>query len=80
MVRDAHAAGALFLMDGAQAVLRRIPGDVPVYMYLAEEGITLLAPRESWCRNAAQARDALGSLLAPEDIKIVDKRERQAGT
>ena len=67
-------------MDGAQAVLRRIPGDVPVYMYLAEEGITLLAPRESWCRNAAQARDALGSLLASEDIKIVDKRERQAGT
>ena len=36
-------------MDRAGAVLALCAGNVPVYMHIPEEKITLLCPRENWC-------------------------------
>ena len=48
-------------------------GPVPVYMNLPEEGITLLFPRDMWVHDCEKARQALLSLLPPEDIRPVRK-------
>lgn len=60
-------------MAPVEAVLRRIPGEVPVYMNLPEEGITLLAPPEVWCSNPEEAKKALYGILDDKDMKAVAK-------
>ena len=60
-------------MAPVEAVLRRIPGEVPVYMNLPEEGITLLAPPEVWCSDPEEAKKALYGILDDKDMKAVAK-------
>jgi len=52
-------------MESVTAMLALSAGNVPVYMHIPEEKITLLAPKEQWC-NAGEdcllrLRDALGA-------------------
>ncbi|MBO4836350.1 MAG: DNA polymerase III subunit alpha [Clostridia bacterium] len=64
-------------LEDAGSILRSMPGDVPVYLNLPEEGITLLAPPEWWCADAeeAEAALALSGLLTVHDMRTVDKRK-----
>ena len=64
-------------MDEVNLALSRQPGDVPVYMNLPEEGITLLAPRELWCEDAEDMYATLMTTLDRADMRIVDKREKE---
>ncbi|MBQ7455019.1 MAG: hypothetical protein IJS53_01135, partial [Clostridia bacterium] len=61
-------------MEKVRALLLTHPGDVPVYINLPEEGVTLLTPAEWWCDDAAATRDTLLCLLRPDDVRVVDKR------
>ena len=57
----------------AQAILAGLPGRIPVYVNLPEEGITLLCPREMWVSDGEQARAMLAPLLPQQDMKVVTK-------
>ena len=57
----------------AQAILAGLPGGIPVYVNLPEEGITLLCPREMWVSDGEQARAMLAPLLPQQDMKVVTK-------
>lgn len=52
-------------------VLTRMRGDIPVYLNLPEEGVTLLAPESWWCDDADDARANLLEYLPKERIRIV---------
>ncbi len=52
--------------------LRRMHGDIPVYINLPGEGITLLAPRDWWCDDAQDARATLMVELDASDMKVVE--------
>ncbi len=60
-------------MASVQEVLAALPGEVPVYMNLPEENITLLCPRHLWVYDGQTAIGALSSLLRPESMKTVLK-------
>lgn len=62
-------------MDACKAVLETMPGDIPVFLHLKDEGMTFLAPRELWVRDAAHAQAELLTVLKEEQIKVV-KRKR----
>ncbi|MBE5776159.1 MAG: DNA polymerase III subunit alpha [Clostridiales bacterium] len=48
-------------------------GDVPLYLNIPDENITLLAPRDMWPRDAESARAALIMQLGAENVKITRK-------
>ena len=64
------AAKKLFLrlerkdMDRVQAMLALEPGDIPVYMHIPAEKMTLLCPRTGWCSGSENCirrlKEALG--------------------
>ena len=60
-------------MAFARAILEKLPGEIPVYINLPDENITLLAPREMWVRDGREAKAALSGLLPDEDMKVVNK-------
>ena len=60
-------------MPRIQEMLLRMRGNIPVYMNLPDEGITLLAPREMWVDDAQDAWATLMSELPQEDMKVVKK-------
>ncbi len=60
-------------MAWVQEILSRLPGEVPVYMNLPDEGITLLCPRELWVRTPEEAMEALRNELTEENMKVVRK-------
>jgi DNA polymerase-3 subunit alpha len=60
-------------MAQAQELLAGMPGDIPVYINLPEEGITLLCPRNLWVKNAKDAYSTLLYLVGDPDIKVVEK-------
>ncbi len=60
-------------MPDCEGVLRRMQGNIPVFLNLPDEGITLLAPRDWWCDDAIDARANLLEYLAKDDIKVVTK-------
>ena len=51
-------------MDRVQAMLALDAGDVPVYMHIPAEKMTLLCPRTGWCSGSEDClrrlREALG--------------------
>ena len=61
-------------IERVQAVLLQVPGQVPVYLNLPAEKITLLCPREIWVRSGNEAMEALKDLLPQEDMKVVLKQ------
>ncbi len=56
--------------------LRKIPGNVPVYLSLPDEGLSLLAPTSWWCRDGYLALTALTDYLPHQDIKVVYRHEQ----
>ena len=60
-------------MAAVQALLNLMPGEVPVYMHLPQEGITLLCPRSLWARDAEEAAGTLAPEIGEENIKVVRK-------
>lgn len=61
-------------MSPVQDVLSAMKGEEPVYINLPEEGITLLAPRSMWVRDARAAMAALWGRIDPADMKVVEKQ------
>ncbi len=61
-------------MPACEQVLRRMQGDIPVYINLPDEDITLLAPRDWWCDDADDARANLLEYVLRDDIKVVKKQ------
>ncbi|MBE5784054.1 MAG: DNA polymerase III subunit alpha, partial [Clostridiales bacterium] len=61
-------------MERVQRILAQVPGQVPVYLNLPKEQITLLCPREIWVRSGNEAMDALNQELSQDDMKVVLKQ------
>lgn len=61
-------------MPEFEEVMRKMPGDIPVYLNLPDENITLLAPRTLWCDDVDDARANLISYFPLDDIKVVMKK------
>ena len=68
------AARKLFLrikreqMDRITAILTLFPGNIPVYMHLPDEKITLLSPREAWCDGSEACLAKLRETLNGENV------------
>lgn len=60
-------------MPRAEALLSAVHGDIPVYINLPEEGITLLCPRALWAQSGEKAREKLLEIIGDTDIKVVQK-------
>jgi len=60
-------------MPCCEAVLHKMQGNIPVYLNLPDEGLTLLAPMHWWCDDADDARANLLDCLPKEHIKVVSK-------
>ncbi|MHC1785899.1 MAG: DNA polymerase III subunit alpha [Christensenellales bacterium] len=56
-----------------QDVLRRMHGDIPVYLNYPEDNTTLLAPSTWWCDDAVDARANLLEYLDKDNIRVVSK-------
>lgn len=56
-----------------ERILHKLPGNIPVYLNLPEENITLLAPRDWWCEDGDDAYANLLDILPKENIKVVRK-------
>ena len=81
LIPDAKAAelaeAKLFLrlerkdMDRTQTMLALDSGDIPVYMHIPAEKITLLVPLMQWCDGGDSCRQALASAFGEENVKLV---------
>ena len=60
-------------MPHIQTMLLQSPGNVPVYINLPEEGITLLCPRQLWVKDANLTKTSLLFDLDEQDMKVVEK-------
>ena len=74
--RAAQAAHKLFLrlerkeMEKAGALLALDPGEIPVYMHIPSEKITLLSPHESWCSGSEKCLQRLRETLGSENVVL----------
>ena len=72
----AKAGKKLFLrlergrMESITAMLALAAGNVPVYMHIPEEKITLLAPREQWCSADGECLRRLCDALGNENVVL----------
>ena len=55
-------------MDRVQAMLALDAGDVPVYMHLPAEKMTLLCPRTSWSSGSERTVQKLKEALDAENV------------
>ena len=55
-------------MDHVTAVMNLFPGDIPVYMHLPDEKMTLLAPRGAWCDGSEACLGRLREMLNGENV------------
>ena len=62
-------------MPACEKLLKRQPGHIPVYLYIKEEQVTLLAPRDWWVQEALDARADLLTVLPSKQIKVVNKTQ-----
>ena len=60
-------------MDRAGALLALSAGDVPVYMHLPSEKITLLCPREHWCSGDQACLDRLTEALGSGNVVMKEQ-------
>ena len=60
-------------MPACETVLKRQKGRVPVFLYIKEENLTLLAPEDWWVKDALDARADLLTILHSKQIKVVNK-------
>ncbi len=59
-------------LDACEALLKRLPGRIPVFLYFKEEGQTLLAPKDWWISDALDARADLLTILSKDQVKVVN--------
>ena len=59
------------MMEKADLLLSLHSGNIPVYMHLPEEKLTLLAPGEIWCDGSQACLERLKDLLGQENVKLV---------
>ena len=52
------------------AMLALASGNVPVYMHIPEEKITLLAPKEQWCDAEEECMLRLQEALGNENVVL----------
>lgn len=57
-------------LDRAQAMLALEAGDIPVYLHIPAEKITLLAPRESWCSGSESCLRRLREELGEGNVVL----------
>ena len=57
-------------MDRASALLGLFPGEIPVYMHIPAEKMTLLSPRESWCDGSEEGLRRLREELGAENVVL----------
>ncbi len=62
-------------MEPCEKMLRRLPGDIPVFLHLKEEGQTLLSPRDWWVGDALDARADLLTILSRDQVKVVNNNK-----
>jgi len=60
-------------MPHCEGVLKKMHGDIPVYLNFPDENTTLLAPPEWWCDDALDAQANLLEYLKIQDIRVVRK-------
>ena len=60
-------------MDRAGAVLALCAGEIPVYMHIPEEKITLLCPKENWCSADENCIQRLRDVLGAENVVLKQK-------
>lgn len=56
------------------------PGDVPVYMKLAKEGIALLLSREHWCDGGPEVMEEFRATFGPEHVVVKETKDRSEGS
>ncbi len=61
-------------MPAVEETLNRMRGNVPVYLNIPDEGITLLAPKRLWCCDAEDTRATLMTVLSLDNMKVVKKQ------
>lgn len=61
-------------MPDCEGVLRKMHGDIPVYLNFPDENTTLLAPPEWWCDDALDAQANLLEYMQIQDIRVVRKK------
>ena len=72
--RAKDAAKKLFLrlgrkdMERISAMLALFPGEVPVYLHIPEEKMTLLSPKENWCSGDERCLRALRDELGESNV------------
>ena len=72
----AQAEKKLFLrigrkdMEKASAILALDPGEIPAYMHIPEEKITLLSPRENWCGCSELSLARLKGAFGAENVVL----------
>ena len=59
------------MMEKADLLLSLHSGEIPVFMHLPEEKLTLLAPGEMWCDGSDACLNRLKDLLGQENVKLV---------
>ncbi|MDI9520606.1 MAG: DNA polymerase III subunit alpha [Bacillota bacterium] len=60
-------------MPSCERLLKRQKGNIPVFLHIKEENLTLLAPRDWWVKEALDARADLLTVLPSNQIKVVNK-------
>ncbi|MBP5726936.1 MAG: DNA polymerase III subunit alpha, partial [Clostridia bacterium] len=60
-------------MDRVSAVLALSAGDIPVYMHIPEEKITLLCPKENWCSADELCLQRLRDAIGKENVVLKQK-------
>ena len=60
-------------VSDCEDVLKRMRGDIPVYLNFPDENLTLLTPPDWWCDDAIDARANLLEYLDKDDIRVVHK-------
>ena len=48
-------------------------GDIPVYMHIPEEKITLLCPKENWCNADELCLQRLRDAIGKENVVLKQK-------
>ena len=77
--RASVAGSKLFLridrknMDATAALLALHQGDIPVYLHIPEEKLTLLMPRDNWCDASDACIERLNNALGRDNVKKVQK-------
>ena len=57
-------------LDRAQALLALDQGNIPVYMHIPQEKVTLLAPRMAWCAGGEEGLRKLRDMLGAENVVL----------